>query len=206
MKVILINGSPNEYGCTYTALKEVESKLIENKIETEIFWIGNKAISGCIGCKACTKTGKCFIDDNVNKFLEKAKLSDGFVFGSPVHFAASSGFLSCFMDRVFFKRKEVFSNKLGASISTCRRAGTISALDEINKYFSISNMPIVSSDYWNMVYGNTPDELKKDKEGMQNMRHLGNNMSWLLKCIECGKKNGVNLPNSESPILTNFIR
>ncbi len=206
MKVILINGSPNQYGCTYTALKEVESKLIENEIETEIFWIGNKAISGCIGCKACVKTGKCFIDDNVNKFLEKSKLADGFVFGSPVHFAASSGFLSCFMDRVFFKRKSIFSNKLGASIVTCRRAGTTAALDEINKYFSISNMPIVSSSYWNMVHGNTPEEIKKDEEGMQNMRHLGNNMSWLLKCIECGNSNGVNLPESETPVLTNFIR
>ncbi len=206
MKVILINGSPNENGCTYTALKEIESKLIENEIETEMFWVGNKAISGCIGCQACFKTGKCFIDDNVNIFIEKAKEVDGFIFGSPVHFAACSGFLSCFMDRVFYKRKKVFSNKLASSIVTCRRGGSTAALDEINKYFSLSNMPIVSGGYWNMVHGNTPEEVVKDEEGMQNMRHLGNNMSWLLKCVEAGRNTGVELPKNEKTILTNFIR
>ena len=184
MKIILVNGSPKEKGCTYTALREVEKSLNENGIQTEIFWIGNKPVAGCIGCGSCLKTGKCYVDDKVNEFLEKVPTTDGFIFGSPVHFAAISGMLSSFMDRCFYGRKKLFSNKLGAGVVSCRRAGATSALDEINKYFTISNMPIVSSQYWNMVYGTTPEEVKKDEEGMQTMRILGKNMSWLLKCIK----------------------
>ncbi len=206
MKIVLVNGSPNEKGCTYTALKEIEKILNENNVDTEIFWIGNKPLSGCIGCKACIKTGKCFIDDSVNVFLQKAEETDGYIFGSPVHFAATSGSISSFMDRVFFKRKHIFSNKLAASITTCRRAGGTSSLDEINKYFAISNMPIVSSSYWNIVYGNTPEEIKRDEEGMQTMRHLGHNMAWLLKCIDAGKKANIAFPKKENPITTNYIR
>lgn len=206
MKVILINGSPKEKGCTYTALRGIEKQLQKNNIETEIFWLGNKPISGCIGCGSCLKTGECFMQDKVNEFLEKVPKTDGFIFGSPVHFAATSGMLSSFMDRVFYGRRKLFSNKLGSAVVSCRRGGATAALDEINKYFGISNMPIVSSQYWNMVHGNNPEEVLKDEEGMQTMRTLGNNMAWLLKSIEAGKKAGIKLPENESIISTNFIR
>ena len=206
MKVILINGSPKEKGCTCTALREIEKQLQKNNIETEIFWLGNKPISGCIGCGSCLKTGECFMQDKVNEFLEKVPKTDGFIFGSPVHFAATSGMLSSFMDRVFYGRRKLFSNKLGSAVVSCRRGGATAALDEINKYFGISNMPIVSSQYWNMVHGNNPEEVLKDEEGMQTMRTLGNNMAWLLKSIEAGKKAGIKLPENESIISTNFIR
>ena len=206
MKVLLVNGSPHLKGCTYTALKEVEKTLKNNGIETEIFQLGTAPVSGCIGCGNCLKTGKCFIDDKVNEFLEKVPKADGFVFGTPVHFAAASGMLSSFMDRVFYGRRNLFSNKLGTAVVSCRRGGATATLDEINKYFGISNMPIVSSQYWNMVHGNNPEEVQKDKEGMQTMRTLGNNMAWLLKCIEAGKKAGIEAPETEQKIMTNFIR
>ena len=205
MKVILVNGSPKEKGCTYTALKEVEKQLNKNDIETEIFWIGNKPVSGCLGCGGCLKTGKCVIDDKVNEFLGKVKEADGFIFGSPVHFAASSGMLSSFMDRVFYGRGKLFANKVASAVVSCRRGGATAAVDEINKYFLMTNMPIVSSQYWNMVHGNTPEEVLKDEEGMQTMRTLGNNMAWLLKCIKAGKDVGINLPENEDVIRTNFI-
>lgn len=205
MKVILVNGGPHEKGCTYTALKEIEKELNNNNIETEILWLGIKPMSGCIGCGICLKTGKCFIDDKVNEFLEKVPKTDGFVFGSPVHFAAISGTLSSFMDRVFYGKKNLFSNKLAASVVSCRRGGSSSALDELNKYFGINNMPIITSQYWNMVHGTNPEEVKKDEEGMQTMRTLGKNMSWLLKSIEVAKENGVELPKYEKSIKTNFI-
>lgn len=205
MKVILVNGSPHEKGCTYTALKEVEKSLKNNDIDTEIFWLGVKPVAGCIGCGSCLKNGKCFVNDKVNEFLEKVQNIDGFVFGTPVHFAATSGMLSSFMDRVFYGRRKMFSNKLGASVVSCRRGGATAALDEINKYFGINNMPIVSSQYWNMVHGNTPEEVCKDEEGMQTMRTLGNNMAWLLKSIESGKNAGISFPQNEDIVSTNFI-
>ncbi len=206
MKVILVNGSPHEKGCTYTALKEVEGALNKNGIETEMFWLGIKPIAGCMGCGSCIKNGKCFVDDKVNEFLEKVPSTDGFVFGTPVHFAASSGMLSSFMDRIFYGRRKLFSNKVGTAVASCRRGGATATLDEINKYFSISNMPIVSSQYWNMVHGNKPEEVIKDEEGMQTMRTLGNNMAWLLKCIEAGRKLGIDVPQNEEIISTNFIK
>lgn len=206
MKVILVNGSPKQNGCTYTALKEVEKQLNKNDIQTEIFWIGNKPVSGCLGCGGCLKTGKCVIDDKVNEFLEKVEETDGFIFGSPVHFAASSGMLSSFMDRVFYGRGKLFANKPASAVVSCRRGGATAAIDEINKYFLMTNMPIVSSQYWNMVHGNSPEEVLKDEEGMQTMRTLGNNMAWLLKSIQAGKKAGIELPKNEDVIKTNFIR
>ena len=206
MKVILVNGSPKQKGCTYTALKEVEGALNKNGIETEIFWLGAKPMAGCIGCGSCLKNGQCFVDDKVNEFLAKVPTTDGFVFGTPVHFAASSGMLSSLMDRVFYGRRKLFSNKVASAVASCRRGGATATLDEVNKYFQISNMPIVSSQYWNMVHGNKPEEVVKDEEGMQTMRTLGNNMAWLLKCIEAGKNNGVDFPENEDIISTNFIR
>lgn len=205
MKVLLVNGSPHENGCTYTALKEVSDTLNNYEIETEIIWLGTKPISGCLGCGNCVKTGKCVICDKVNEFLEKVPQCDGFIFGSPVHFAAISGSMSSFLDRVFYGRRKLFSNKLGAGVVSCRRGGATSSFDELNKYFGMNNMPIVTSQYWNMVHGTTPEEVKEDKEGMQTMRTLANNMAWLLKCIKAGKEMGIEFPKNEKIITTNFI-
>lgn len=206
MKVILVNGSPHEKGCTYTALTEVQKTLEKNKIETEIFCVGNKPISGCLGCGNCIKTGKCFMEDKVNEFLEKVPEADGFVFGTPVHFASGSGMITSFMDRAFYGRRELFKNKLASAVVSCRRGGATSTFDQINKYFAMNNMPIVTSQYWNMVHGSKPEDVLKDEEGLQTMRTLANNMSWLLKCIESGKKLGIKEPENEKIISTNFIR
>ena len=198
MKVLLVNGSPHAEGCTFTALKEVESALRQSGIETEIFWIGRKPVSSCIGCGACQHSGRCFMNDAVNEFLDKADNFDGFVFGSPVHFAAA-GAMSCFMDRAFFCAM--------ASDLMAGRSGTISTLDQLNKYPIHRGMPLVPSQYCPMVFGNTPDEVRQDKEGLQIMRTLGNCMAWLMNCIEAGKQIGVNYPGKEQPhVKTNFIR
>lgn len=206
MKVLLVNGGPHEKGCTYTALEEVSKTLQKNGIETEIIWLGVNPIAGCIGCNACLKTGKCFRNDIVNEFIEKSKEADGFVFGTPVHFASSAGSLTSFMDRVFYGRGDLFKNKPACCVVSCRRGGATATFDQINKYFSICNMPIVTSQYWNQVHGTNPDEVRKDEEGMQTMRTLGNNMAWLLKCIDVAKKNGVEYPENEKAVKTNFIR
>jgi multimeric flavodoxin WrbA len=210
MKVLLVNGSPHEKGCTYTALSEIASALGTCGIESEIFWIGAKPISGCIACMACGKSGKCSIDDIVNKFTAIAKNADGFVFGSPVHFASASGALRSFMDRVFYSDmragNQSFYLKPAAAVVSARRAGTTAALDQINKYFMISQMPIISSRYWNMVHGAQAEDAKRDEEGIQTMRILGRNMAWFLKCKEAGEKAGVTLPEVEQTVFTNFIR
>jgi len=207
MKVVLVNGSPKVKGCTYTALCEVASTLEKNGIETEIFHVGTEAIRGCMGCGACRKLdGKCIYDDSVNDFIEKSKTADGFIFGSPVHYAAVSGVLTSFLDRAFYAGKSNFEYKPGAVIVSCRRGGASAAFDQLNKYFTISNMPIVSSQYWNQVHGTNPEEVKQDLEGMQTMRTLGNNMAWLLKSIEVGKRAGINIPEKEEKVATNFIR
>ncbi|MDL2265250.1 flavodoxin family protein [Parabacteroides sp. OttesenSCG-928-G07] len=206
MKVLLINGSPHAKGCTFTALSEIAETLNSNGIETEIFQVGTKPVSGCIGCYKCRETGKCVINDNVNILVEKLHEYDGFVFGSPVHFAAASGALTSFLDRLFYSGGRKMAYKPGAAIVSCRRAGSTAALDQLNKYFTISNMPIVSSQYWNMVHGFTPDDVRQDLEGMQTMRVIGNNMAWLLRSIEAGQKAGISLPKNEQKIMTNFIR
>ncbi len=206
MKVLLVNGSPHEKGCTYTALAEVAGALEKHGIETEIFHVGKKPISGCLGCFACSKAGRCFMDDPVNDFLNKAAEADGFVFGSPVHYASASGMLTSFMDRAFFSSMGQLAYKPAASVVCARRGGTTATFDQLNKYFTITNMPVVSSQYWNMVHGSTPEEVKQDLEGMQTMRTLGNNMAWLLKSIEAGKAAGIELPENEQRVYTNFIR
>lgn len=207
MKVLLINGSPKANGCTYTALTEVAKELENNGVETEIFHVGSKPIRGCMACGGCSKTdGLCvFDDDSVNIALKIAKDADGFVFGSPVHYASASGQITSFLDR-FFYAGNVFQYKPGAAIVSCRRGGSTAAFEQLNKYFTISNMPIVSSQYWNMVHGNTPEEVRQDLEGMQTMRTLGKNMAWLLNCIHAGKEAGVKLPEKETRAVTNFIR
>lgn len=208
MKVLLINGSPKPKGCTYTALTEISKELEKENIETEIFHIGNEPIRECIGCGGCKNTNKCvFNDDVVNQGIEKVKGVDGIILGSPVHYAAASGSLTSFLDRLFYAYGSRFlAYKPGATIVSCRRGGATSAFEQLNKYFTISNMPIVSSQYWNMVHGNTPEEVKQDLEGMQTMRTLGRNMAWLLKSIEVGKEAGINLPEAEPRTTTNFIR
>lgn len=207
MKVLLVNGSAHAKGCTYTALTEVANALCQNGIDTEIIQIGAKPIAGCIGCGACGATGKCFIDDDgVNAFVEKAKSADGFIFGSPVHYAAASGALTSFLDRAFYGKAKPFQGKPGACVVSCRRGGASATFDQLNKYFTISCMPIVSSQYWNMVHGNTPEEVLQDLEGLQTMRTLGNNMAWMLKCIEAGRKEGITFPEREPAVKTNFIR
>ena len=204
MKVLLVNGSFHEKGCTYTALCEVAKALNANGIQTEIYQIGN-ATSGCRGCRACKKLGKCVIDDGVNEFVEKAANFDGFVFGSPVYYASAAGALVSFMDRAFYSGGRNFAYKPAAAVVSCRRAGASTTFDVINKYFTINNMPVVSSNYWNEIHGNTAEEAAQDEEGLQTMRVLGNNMAWLLKCIELGKLEGLE-PVKEKKVMTNFIR
>ena len=211
MKVLLVNGGPHKEGCTYTALKEVSETLEEEGIETEMFWVQNKPIGGCIACKTCSKTGKCVFDDVVNEFVEKAKEADAFVFGSPVHYAAATGNITSFMDRAFYSASlagkiDRFAYKPAATVISARRAGTTATYDQLNKYFGITQMPIISSRYWNMVHGSNPEDVIKDEEGMQVMRILARNMAYYLKCIEAGKKSGVELPKQEETTFTNFIR
>lgn len=208
MKVLLFNGSPRGEGCTYTALTEAEKTLREEGIDTEIFSVGKKPILGCIACHACSKLGKCAFgdQDGVNPFVEKAKEADGFIFGAPVHYASIAGAASSFLDRVFYSNSEVFARKPGAAVVSCRRAGSTASLDQLNKYFTISNMPVVSAGYWNMVHGSNPEQVRQDLEGMQMMRDLGRHMAWLLKCIEAGRQAGVPLPKQEDRVFTNFIR
>ncbi len=205
MKVLLVNGSMHEKGCTYTALSEVAKALNANGVDTEIYWIGDKAISGCRGCWACLKSKKCVIDDEVNTFVEKAEGFDGYVFGSPVYYASASGNLIGFLDRVFYSGGRAFAFKPGAAVASCRRGGSSTTFDVLNKYFTINNMPVVSSNYWNTVHGNKSEEVAQDEEGMQTMRLLGNNMAWLLKCLQLGKEAGLQ-PITEKKIRTNYIR
>ena len=205
MKVLLVNGSHHEKGCTYTALAEVAKALEANGVETEIYQLGKNPVRGCNGCWACKKTKKCVQDDGVNEFVEKAAEFDGFVFGSPVYYASASGSLISFMDRVFYSGGKNLAFKPAAAVVSCRRAGASTTFDVINKYFTINNMPIVASNYWNEIHGNTAEEAAQDEEGLQTMRILGNNMAWLLKCLSLGKEAGLE-PVRERKIMTNFIR
>lgn len=207
MKVLMINGSCKKNGCTFTALSEIAKVLNEDNIETEIIQTGNTPIRDCIGCGACRKTdeGCVFKDDMVNEIIEKAKTSDGFIFGTPVYYAHPSGRILSLLDRVFYAGGANFAYKPAAAIASARRAGTTASVDVINKYFTICNMPVISSNYWNMVHGNSPDEVRQDLEGLQIMRTLGYNMAWMLKCIEAGKNAGIT-PKKEDKVWTNFIR
>ena len=210
MKVLLINGSPHKNCYTFTALSEISKTLEDCGVGSEIFHIGLAPISGCRACGACSKIGKCAVKDSVNEFLDMAEYFDGFVFGSPVHYAAASGALTSFMDRAFFVNfaagRKIFEHKPAAAVASARRSGTTATLDQLNKYFTITQMPVVSGRYWNMVHGHTPEEVRQDLEGMQNMRFLARNMAWLLKSIEAGKKAGVEMPRGEEAVYTNFIR
>ncbi len=207
MKVLLINGSTHQNGCTFTALSEVAGVLNKRGIETEIIWIGKKAIHDCVGCGGCMKLGKCvFDDDAVNSIVERLDEIDGVIIGSPVYYAGPTGQMTSFLDRLFFAGGSKWNNKLGAAVVSCRRAGNTATFDRLNKYFTMNNVHIVSSQYWNNVHGFTPEDVRKDLEGMQTMRTLGENFAWLLKCIEAGRKAGVNEPEREEHVFTNFIR
>lgn len=205
MKVILINGSSRKNGCTSIALSEVARALNEEGIDTENIFIGNEALPDCIACRKCKEFGKCVFDDAVNAFVEQARGADGFVFGSPVYYAHPSARLLTFMDRAFYSGGSAFAFKPAAAVLSARRAGTTASFDVINKYFTICSMPVVSSTYWNHVYGAQPDEVKEDKEGLMTMYNLGKNMAWLLNCIALGRQNGLTHPENEK-VLTSFIR
>lgn len=205
MKVLLVNGSARKNGCTHQALTEVARGLQDAGIETEMVFIGGAPVADCLGCGKCRQTGKCVFVDMVNEFVEKARSADGFVFGSPVYYAHPSGRLLSFLDRAFYSGGSAFRFKPGAAVLSARRAGTTASFDVINKYFSINSMPIVSSTYWNHVYGSQPEQVAEDQEGLDTMYNIGQNMAWLLKCIALGRENGI--PHPENPARkTNFIR
>lgn len=207
MKVLLVNGSPNERGCTYTALSEIARTLEQQGIGTEIFHIGNKPVRGCIGCGACKKKTACVFDDDiVNRLADKVKDADGYIFGSPVFYASPNGAMLAVMDRLFYSAGKYMQYKPAACIASARRAGTTATYDILNKYIGINNMLMVPACYWNMVHGSKPEDVKQDLEGLQVMRTLGNNMAWLLKLLETGRANGLEHPESEEKIRTNFIR
>ncbi|MBQ6000409.1 MAG: flavodoxin family protein [Clostridia bacterium] len=208
MKVLLINGSPHEKGCTYTALAEVASALEKEGIETEILQIGSGDVRGCMACGGCSQTGRCVFgdEDRVNEAIEKMEQADGLVIGSPVHYASPAGAMLSFLDRMFYAGSEAFAHKPGACVVSARRAGTTASLDVLTKYITISQMPLVSSCYWNMVHGSNAEQVAQDKEGLQVMRTLGANMAWLLRCIQTAKEHGVEPPAQEKRIFTNFIR
>lgn len=206
MKVLLVNGSPHEKGCTYTALKEISDILNAEGIETDIYYIGTDPISPCKACRACAKLGRCVVDDKVNKFIEYARDFDGYVFGSPVHYASASGVIVPFLDRVFYVDGRSYRLKPATAIASARRAGTTATIDQLNKYFQILQMPVISGRYWNMVHGANPEEVLQDKEGMQNMRILARNMAYFLKCKDIATKSGLEQPQMEDVVLTNFIR
>ena len=193
MKVILFNGSRREDGCTYTALNLVAEELGANGIETEIFWVGGRALTG-------------EMDEMVSEAVDKMRSADGVVFGSPVYYASASGEITAFLDRFYWQGEKYLRFKPAAAVVSARRAGTTAALDALNKYITYAQQPVITSRYWNMVHGSSPEEVLKDDEGVQVMRTLGRNMAWILKSIEAGKNAGVRQPEPEKKIFTNFIR
>ncbi len=205
MKVLMINGSPRENGNTALALGEMKKVFEKEGIETEVFCIGREAITGCRACGACSKLGRCVIDDVVNVLAQKFEEADGLVIGSPVYYASANGTLISLLDRLFYSRPKDLSMKVGAAVAVARRGGCTAAFDELNKYFTIAGMPVASSTYWNMVYGRKPGEAEQDLEGMRTMRTLAKNMAFLMKSIALGKEK-YGLPEPEDHVMTNFIR
>lgn len=209
MKVLLINGSPHERGCTYTALSEIAAQLEKNGVGSELLWLGTEPLRSCTGCRGCYKSEKprcVFGGDAVERAQELMERCDGIIVGSPVHYAGASGQVTSFLGRLFYSGSSLLQGKPGASVVSCRRGGASSAFESLNKFFEISNMPVVTSQYWNQVHGNTPNEVRQDLEGMQTMRTLADNMAWMLKSIEAGRTSGVAYPVREPKQRTNFIR
>lgn len=206
MKALLVNGSPRPNDCTFTALTELRNTLESEGIEVELIHVGNKDIRGCIACRKCASTGKCVFDDIVNEVAPKLAEADAFVIGAPVYFSSPAGGAISFMDRLFFSTLHTDKTmKVGAAVVTCRRGGNTASFDVLNKYFTMTGMPVVSSQYWNMVYGGSADEVRQDAEGLQTMRTLGRNMAFMMKSIQLGKEQ-FGLPKKETPTFTNFHR
>lgn len=205
MKVLMLNGSPHSSGVNDLALREMDEVFKANKIETEIVQVGHLAVRGCMACNACAKLGKCVYDDIVNELAVKFEKADGLVISSPVYYASANATMIAVLDRLFYSTSFDKTMKVGASIATCRRGGASATFDELNKYFTISNMPVVSSQYWNSLHGNNAQEASQDEEGRQTMRTLARNMVFLMKSIELGKEK-FGLPKKEKRIGTNYIR
>lgn len=206
MKALLVNGSPRPNGCTFTALTELRNTLESEGIEVELIHVGNKNIRGCIACRKCASTGKCVFDDIVNEIAPKLAEADAFVIGAPVYFSSPAGGAISFMDRLFFSTLHTDKTmKVGAAVVTCRRGGNTASFDVLNKYFTMTGMPVASSQYWNMVYGGSAEEVRQDAEGLQTMRTLGRNMAFMMKSIQLGKEK-FGLPQKEQPTFTNFHR
>ena len=202
MKVVLINGSPHRKGNTFIALSEVAGALEKEGVQTEIIQLGIKAVQGCIACNKCAELGHCVFQDTLyNQVREALQEADGIVVGSPVYYAGPNGALCALLDRVFYSCSELLAYKAGASVAVCRRGGASATFDRLNKYFTILNMPVVSSQYWNSVHGMWPGEATEDAEGLQTMRMLGRNMAWLLKGVKREER-----PEPELRVMTNFIR
>lgn len=204
MKVLLINGSPRGKSNTYIALSEVAKALNECGVETEIVSIGTKAVQGCIACNKCSELGRCVFNDELySTVLEKVASADGIVVGSPVYYAGPNGSLCALLDRLFYSSSALLAYKPAAAVAVCRRGGASATFDRLNKYFTITNMPVVSSQYWNSVHGRRPEEASEDAEGLQTMRTLGRNMAWMLKNLKSGQ---TPVPDQEPKVYTNFIR
>lgn len=208
MKVLMINGSPRPRGCTYTALTEVANTLHKHGIETELVYLGTKPVAGCIACNYCETNGRCVFEDQVNELSARLDEFDGFIIGSPVYFAGPAGQLCAFLDRLFYcnYHSKKLQGKPAAAVVSCRRGGNTASFDRLNKYFTICNMLVVGSQYWNQVHGNTPEQVMQDVEGLQTMRTLGENMAWLLKSLSVAREQGVSAPELEPVTATNFIR
>lgn len=204
MKVLLVNGSPRKNGCTHRALEEIAQELEKQNIASEIFWIGTKN-QGCIACNHCKEYGECVFHDEVNLFAKMAENADGFIFGTPVYYGSATGGISSFMDRLFYSSVRYMEDKPVATVVSCRRGGATETFAQLNMYYMMNNMPVISSQYWNQVHGFTPQDVEKDIEGLQTMRSLAKNMAWILYSIDAGKKQGLEKPKREKKIPTNFI-
>ena len=206
-KVLLINGSLHQKGCTYTALEEIAKTLKACEVDSEILWLGTAPIADCIACYNCMKNGKCVFDDLVNATAARLDEFDGLIVGSPVYYAGPTGAVCSFLDRLFFSvDKKKVAGKAAAAVVSCRRGGATAAFDRLNKYFTISNMNVIGSQYWNQVHGSKPEDVLQDEEGMQTMRTLARNMAYVIKAREAAGKDGVKSPVFERPRMTNFIR
>ena len=205
-KILLINGSPNQRGCTFTALREIALTLAKEGVESEILWLGKEPVADCIACGKCADSGSCVFDDLVNRIADRLDEFDGIVAGSPVYYAGPSGRICAFLDRLFYSNGARMAGKLGAAVVSCRRGGSTAAFNRLNMYFMMNNMVVPTSQYWNQVHGNAPEEVRQDREGLQTMRMLARNMAWLLRCIELGRIAGLHAPVPEPRDRTNFIR
>ena len=206
MKVLMISGSPHRAGSSRLALEEMAKAFAAEGVETELIEVGAGPVSGCTACGDCKASGRCVIEDRVNEAIEKLAAADGLVVATPVHYASPAGALLAFLDRMFYVGGGRFAHKPAAAFASARRAGTTSSIDVINKYFTISQMPVVSSTYWNQLYGSCQADAAQDAEGLQTARNLARNMAWLMKCIAAGAAAGLTPPASERGNVTNFIR